>query len=108
MVKLNTTLKLITGEIKMATSVQNQRKGMSAAELKKDKEAQQKRIDKNNETLKKADKLDTGPGSLGAAMKEFGAMGNKNLAESRDEAEKMRKEKELKDVNQHKWKGEMK
>jgi hypothetical protein len=106
----------------MATVLKKQRQEMSARELRDDEEHQQKRINANKETLKKADKLDKGAGSLGAAMKEFGAMGNKRLEESRDEARSMRKEKEkssrnkniesrsktrLKDANSHKWKGTM-
>ena len=74
----------------MATSMAGQRKTMTKAELDKDKKSQEERIKKNNEVLKKAEALDTGKGSLGAALKEFGAMANKGLGKDLEEISKFR------------------
>lgn len=75
----------------MATSMYKQRVTMTKAELDKDKASQEERIRKNNEVLKKAEALDTGKDSLGAALKEFGAMANKGLKQDIDEINKIRK-----------------
>lgn len=75
----------------MATSLYGQRKTMTKEELDKDKASQEERIRKNNEVLKRAEALDTGPGSLGAAMKKFGAMANEGLKKDIEEINKLRK-----------------
>ena len=74
----------------MATSMAGQRKTMTKTELDKDKASQEERIKRNNEVLKKAQALDTGKGSLGAALKEFGGMANKGLNEDLKEISKFR------------------
>jgi len=74
----------------MATSMAGQRKTMTKTELDKDKASQEERIKRNNEVLKKAQALDTGKNSLGAALKEFGGMANKGLNEDLKEISKFR------------------
>jgi hypothetical protein len=68
----------------------NQRKTMTKAELDKDAASQEARIRRNEETMKKAESADTGPNSLGAAVKELGGMANRGLKQDLDEISKVR------------------
>ena len=74
----------------MATAMYNQRKTMTKTELDKDTASQEARIRRNQETMKKAESADTGPDSLGAAVKEFGGMANRGLNQDIEEINKVR------------------
>ena len=70
----------------MATVLKGQRKQMTPEDLKKDAEQQQKRIDANTATMQRAPQNE-----LGDAVRALGAIGNKRLSASKEEALKMRK-----------------